>query len=280
MTQAVEAALLAAGRALSVEELVALFEEEAVPPTRREIRDSIEALRELWEGRALELAEVSSGFRMQVRASHSRWMTRLWAERPPRYTRALLETLALIAYRQPITRGQIEDVRGVSVSTSIVKTLLEREWVRVVGHREVPGRPALYGTTRTFLDHFNLKSLEELPALQEVRDIEGMVPDLFRAVPVPALGPDRGDGATLSFDGDGQSQPGEAEGEAGESPPGEVEGEAGDSPPVASASPSPAVPAPPGRESAHAARDGGSASATSLVGNESQSTGGESEIAN
>ena len=204
-TQAVEAALLAAGRALSVDELVVLFEEESEPPTRRDIRDSIEAVRELWEGRALELAEVASGFRMQVRASHSRWMTRLWAERAPRYSRALLETLALIAYRQPITRGQIEDVRGVSVSTSIVRTLLEREWIRVVGHREVPGRPALYGTTRAFLDHFNLKSLEDLPALQELRDIEGMVPDLFRSAPVPVAGLGDGAGETPAPEGGGQS---------------------------------------------------------------------------
>lgn len=204
-TQAVEAALLAAGRALSVDELVALFEEEAVPPTRRDVRDSIEAVRELWEGRALELAEVASGFRMQVRASHSRWMTRLWAERAPRYTRALLETLALIAYRQPITRGQIEDVRGVSVSSSIIRTLLEREWIRVVGHREVPGRPALYGTTRAFLDHFNLKSLEDLPALEELRDIEGMVPDLFRSAPVPVAGLEDGSEGLPAPDGDGQS---------------------------------------------------------------------------
>ena len=204
-TQAVEAALLAAGRALSVDELVSLFEEEAVPPTRRDIRDSIEAVRELWEGRALELAEVASGFRMQVRASHSRWMTRLWAERAPRYTRALLETLALIAYRQPITRGQIEDVRGVSVSSSIIRTLLEREWIRVVGHREVPGRPALYGTTRAFLDHFNLKSLEDLPALQELRDIEGMVPDLFRSAPVPVAGLEDGSEERSPADGDRQS---------------------------------------------------------------------------
>lgn len=209
-TQAVEAALLAAGRALSVDELVALFEEEAAPPTRRDIRDSIEAVREHWEGRALELAEVASGFRMQVRASHSRWMTRLWAERAPRYTRALLETLALIAYRQPITRGQIEDVRGVSVSSSIIRTLLEREWIRVVGHREVPGRPALYGTTRAFLDHFNLKSLEDLPALQELRDIEGMVPDLFRSVPVPVAGLEDGPEERSPADGDRQSPEREA----------------------------------------------------------------------
>ena len=202
-TPAVEAALLAAGRALSVDELVSLFEEEAAPPTRREVRESIEELRELWEGRALELAEVASGFRMQVRASHSRWMARLWAERAPRYTRALLETLALIAYRQPITRGQIEDVRGVSVSTSIIKTLVEREWIRVVGHREIPGRPALFGTTRAFLDHFNLKSLEELPALEEIRDIEGMVPDLFRSATVSVVGP--GDGAEAVSPGDGDA---------------------------------------------------------------------------
>lgn len=202
-TRAVEGALLAAGRALSVDELVALFEEEEQAPTRRDIRDSIEALRTLWEGRALELTEVASGFRMQVRASHARWMTRLWAERPPRYTRALLETLALIAYRQPVTRGQIEDVRGVSVSTSIVRTLLEREWIRVVGHRDVPGRPALYGTTRAFLDHFNLKSLEELPALQEIRDIEGMVPDLFRSAAGPGLARDDGDEGAPSPAGDG-----------------------------------------------------------------------------
>ena len=216
-TQAVEAVLLAAGRALSVDELVALFEEEAPPPTRGEIRDSIDALRGLWEGRALELAEVASGFRMQVRASHSRWMTRLWAERPPRYTRALLETLALIAYRQPITRGQIEDVRGVSVSTSIIRTLLEREWVRVVGHREVPGRPALYGTTRAFLDHFNLKSLEGLPALQEIRDIEGMVPDLFRAAAMPA--PGGAEQAAHSAAGGERSEEGETAPDEGEATP-------------------------------------------------------------
>ncbi len=209
-TRAVEGALLAAGRALSVDELVALFEDEDQPPTRQDIRDSIEALRALWEGRALELAEVASGFRMQVRTSHARRMTRLWAERPPRYTRALLETLALIAYRQPVTRGQIEDVRGVSVSTSIVKTLLEREWIRVVGHREVPGRPALYGTTRAFLDHFNLKSLEELPVLQEIRDIEGMVPDLFRGAPVPGL--ERGDGGEEVHSSAGDDAPEEQAG--------------------------------------------------------------------
>ena len=188
--QAVEAALLAAGRALSVEELVTLFDDEAPPPGRRDILDSIASLRERWEGRGLEIAEVASGFRMQVRASHSRRMARLWAERPPRYSRALLETLSLIAYRQPITRGQIEDVRGVGVSTSIIKTLIEREWIRVVGHREIPGRPALYGTTKAFLDGFNLKSLDDLPPLMEMKDVDGMTSDLFPPVPSsPGRGP-------------------------------------------------------------------------------------------
>ena len=190
--QAVEAALLAAGRALSVDELLTLFDDEAPPPGRRDIRDAIASLRERWEGRGLEIAEVASGFRMQVRAAHSRRMARLWTERPPRYSRALLETLALIAYRQPITRGQIEDVRGVGVSTSIIKTLIEREWIRVVGHREVPGRPALYGTTKAFLDGFNLKSLDDLPPLMEMKDVDGLAPDLFPPAPhSPERGPVR-----------------------------------------------------------------------------------------
>ena len=263
-THAVEAALLAAGRALSVDELVALFEEETPPPTRREIHDSIEALRELWAGRSLELAEVASGFRMQVRASHSRWMTRLWAERPPRYTRALLETLALIAYRQPITRGQIEDVRGVSVSTSIIRTLLEREWVRVVGHREVPGRPALYGTTRAFLDHFNLKSLEELPALQEIRDIEGMVPDLFRAAPAPG--------------GMAQEVPPAARGAPSpESAP--AGGDGGGAPPPAGGSPSRGAPVAASGGSENAAPDAAPGTGEGRAGDDGQTEDGESETA-
>ena len=231
-TQAVEAALLAAGRALGVDELIALFDDEIPPPTRREIHDSIETLHALWAGRGLEIAEVASGFRMQVRASHSRWMTRLWAERPPRYSRALFETLALIAYRQPTTRAQIEDVRGVSVSTSIIKTLLEREWVRVVGHREVPGRPALYGTTRAFLDGFNLKSLDDLPPLKEMRDIDDAMPDLFQAaaaaapaVPAAALAGE-GDESPPSADG-GPSQGVAAEEGGGRVPAHEPGGDEG-----------------------------------------------------
>ena len=191
---AIEAAMLAAGRTLSIDELLGLFEEEPAAPTRREVREALAVLREQWADRGLELVEVASGFRMQVRREYSQWMSRLWADRPPRYTRALLETLALIAYRQPITRGEVEDVRGVSVSTSIVKTLLEREWIRVLGHRDVPGRPALYGTTKQFLDSFALKSLDDLPPLDEIKDIDRMTADLFAndasfliGGPMPAL---------------------------------------------------------------------------------------------
>ena len=264
-TQAVEAALLAAGRALGLDELVGLFEEEAPAPTRREIRESIDALRKLWEGRGLELTEVASGFRMQVRASHARWMTRLWAERPPRYTRALLETLALIAYRQPITRGQIEDVRGVSVSSSTIKTLVDREWIRIVGRREVPGRPALYGTTKAFLDHFNLRSLEELPALQAIRDIEGMVPDLFRSAPLPAA-------AANAESQHGNSEDGSLPG--GASANDEEEAPDPSSPPFSS----PGGPETDGMPGG-AAEQGASETTTGRAGHEAQGEGGEAETA-
>jgi len=130
------------------------------------------------EGRGYELVQVAGGYRFQVRQNLSTWVGRLWQERPPRYSRALLETLSLIAYRQPITRGEIEEIRGVAVSTNIIKTLQEREWVRVVGHRDVPGRPAMYATTRQFLDYFNLKSLEELPTLAEIKDLDNLSGDL------------------------------------------------------------------------------------------------------
>jgi segregation and condensation protein B len=167
----IEAALLAAGRPLRIEELQQLFEGDLGGVDRAAIRGAIDALREDCAARGVELKEVASGFRFQVKAQYAPWVNRLWVERPTRYSRALLETLALIAYRQPITRGEIEDVRGVSVSSSILKTLLEREWIRVLGHRDVPGRPALYGTTRRFLDHFNLKNLEELPPLAHIREL-------------------------------------------------------------------------------------------------------------
>ena len=185
----VEAALLAAGRPVAVDELVAMFEGREDAPDRRAVRDAVAALAERWHGRALEVGEVASGFRAQIRKEFSQTISALWQERPARYSRALLETLALIAYRQPVSRGEIEEIRGVSVSSSIMKTLIEREWVRVVGHREAPGRPALYGTTKHFLDAFNLRSLDALPPLAELRALEDPPPDLFAGPPdVPAAG--------------------------------------------------------------------------------------------
>ena len=187
----VEAALLAAGRPVAVDELVAMFGGREDAPDRRAIRDAVDALAERWHGRAVEVGEVASGFRAQIRREFSQTISALWQERPARYSRALLETLALIAYRQPVSRGEIEEIRGVSVSSSIMKTLLEREWVRVVGHREAPGRPALYGTTKHFLDAFNLRSLEALPPLAELRELEDPPPDLFAGPPdAPATGED------------------------------------------------------------------------------------------
>lgn len=182
----VEAALMAAGRPLSIDGLLALFGDEA-RPERAQVRAALNALSELYQDRGIQLAEVASGFRIQVREEMSDWLSRLWQERPPRYSRALMETLALIAYRQPITRGEIEDVRGVAVSTNIVRTVMERGWVRVVGHRDVPGKPAMFGTTREFLDYFGLKRLEELPSLAELRDLDSLNVELELGFDVPAL---------------------------------------------------------------------------------------------
>lgn len=169
----VEGALLAAGRSLNLDDLQALFEESS-RPDKGALKKALDALREDYAERGIEIKETASGFRVQVKQQFAEWVSRLWEERPTRYSRALLETLALVAYRQPITRAEIEDVRGVSVSSSIVRTLQERDWIRVVGHRDVPGRPAMYGTTRTFLDYFGLKSLDELPTLAELRDIDSI----------------------------------------------------------------------------------------------------------
>ncbi len=177
----VEAALLAAGRPLSLDQLARLFEGEVGGPDREALRTALSALQAAYEGRCMELVEVASGYRLQVRERFAPWVGRLWEEKPARYSRALLETLALIVYRQPITRAEIEEIRGVAVSTHIVKTLLEREWVRVLGHKEVPGRPALYGSTRKFLDDFNLSSLDELPSLMELRDLEALESELVAA---------------------------------------------------------------------------------------------------
>ena len=181
----VEAALLAAAQPLSLTQLSALFGENESPP-HEELARALEELSHDCAERGVELKEVASGFRYQVREDVHVWVARLWTERQTKYSRALLETLALIAYRQPITRGEIEQIRGVAVSTNIIKTLEEREWVRVVGYRDVPGKPALFGTTRTFLDYFNLKSLDELPPLAEIREIEDFDPQLTLAPVAPA----------------------------------------------------------------------------------------------
>jgi segregation and condensation protein B len=185
----VEAALLAAAQPLSLAQLSALFgENEAV--SHEELARALEELGADCAERGVELNEVASGFRYQVRQDVHPWVARLWTERQTKYSRALLETLALIAYRQPITRGEIEQIRGVAVSTNIVKTLEEREWVRVVGYRDVPGKPALFGTTKNFLDYFNLKSLDELPPMAEIREIEDFDPQLTLAPVAPADGSD------------------------------------------------------------------------------------------
>lgn len=178
----IEALLLAAGSPVSMPQLVSLLEADEGFGVEA-IGKAIEELHADLQGRGIELVEVSSGFRLQTRQDLAPWVSRLWEERPQRYSRALLETLALIAYRQPITRGEIEEVRGVSVRSNIIRTLQEREWVRVVGHRDIPGKPALFGTTRAFLDYFNLKSLDELPSLAEIRDMESLDPELDFALP-------------------------------------------------------------------------------------------------
>jgi segregation and condensation protein B len=185
----VEAALLAAGKSLTINELSQIFE-DSDRPTANGIRAAIEALQVEFESRPIEIKETGAGFRVQVRRQYSQAVSRLWPERPQRYSRALLETLALIAYRQPITRAEIEAVRGVTVNPNITKTLLERQWIRVVGHRDLPGRPELLGTTREFLEYFGLRSLDELPPLSELRSIEGLDPQLDLTDMIePAAGP-------------------------------------------------------------------------------------------
>ncbi len=167
----IEAAMMIAGTPLSINDLQKLFTDDE-RPSAQDIRAALDTLQEDYQTTGIQLVEVASGFQFQTQADLSPWLSRLWEERPPRYTRALLETLALIAYKQPITRAEIEEIRGVSVSSSTVKTLLEREWVKITGYREVPGRPELLGTTKAFLDHFNLKSLDELPTLTEIKDLD------------------------------------------------------------------------------------------------------------
>lgn len=173
----VEAALLAAGRPLDLNELQALFGDDD-PPGRDDIRAAIVDLQADYANRGIAVQEVASGFRVQVRSSMSSWLARLWEERAPRYSRALMETLAIIAYRQPVTRGDVEDIRGVGVTTNIMRSLLERNWIRVVGFRDVPGKPAIYGTTKEFLDYFGLKKLDDLPPLADLKDLEAFTAQL------------------------------------------------------------------------------------------------------
>lgn len=208
-----EAFLLASGKPQSLERLYELFE-EAERPEPAVFKKAIEVLRKACSGRAVELIEVATGYRLQVREKFAPWVGRLWEERPQRYSRAMLETLALVAYRQPITRGEIEDIRGVAVNSNIVKTLLEREWIRVVGYRDVPGKPAMLATTRQFLDHFNLKSLDQLPPLADLRQLEPAAepePEFVGyaegEAPVPASLQARADLALAGEEGDVESEP-------------------------------------------------------------------------
>jgi segregation and condensation protein B len=173
----VEGLLLASGRPLTIANIANVFEEKERPDSK-ELRSIMEVISEECNDRGFELKEVASGYRFQVKQELSEWIGKLWEEKPPRYTRALLEILSLIAYKQPITRGDIEEVRGVSVSPNIIRTLIDREWVRVVGHRDVPGRPAMFATTKQFLDYFNLKSLQDLPPLSEIKELEKSEEDL------------------------------------------------------------------------------------------------------
>ncbi len=182
----IEAALMASGTPQNLNQLLALFDNDLERPDRDLVRTLVEQLQQDYAERGIELKEVAGGYRFQVRADYAEWMNRLFTERPPRYSRAFLETLAIIAYRQPITRNEIEDIRGVSVSSGIIKSLQEREWVRVVGHRDVPGKPELLATSREFLDYFNLKKLSELPPLSEIKDFDLINPDLFEGLdPMP-----------------------------------------------------------------------------------------------
>jgi segregation and condensation protein B len=188
----VEAALLAAGRPLTLDRIQEIFAAKGGGPDRVTLKRVLEALAADYEGRGIELREVATGYRVQIKRTMTDWLQPLWEERAPRYTRALLETLALVAYRQPITRAEIEEVRGVVVSTNIVRTLLDRNWIRVVGHRDVPGKPAMFGTTKEFLDYFGLKKLEELPTLAEIKEMPELSPqtDLLDSLEADARGVD------------------------------------------------------------------------------------------
>jgi segregation and condensation protein B len=175
----IEAAFMVSEKPVSVSQLLALFEKETDRPEKADINTAIEQIMQDYEGRGIELKKVSSGYRVQVNGDYAEWINHLFDDRPPRYSRALLETLAIIAYRQPVTRAEIEEIRGVSVSSNIIRTLQERSWIRVVGQRDIPGKPELLATSKEFLDYFNLKKLSELPSLSEIKDFEQINPDLF-----------------------------------------------------------------------------------------------------
>jgi len=175
----IEAALMVSERPVSLTQLLALFEKELDGPERADVRAAVDQIAEDYTGRGIELKEVASGFRIQVNGDYSEWINLLFEDRPPRYSRALLETLAIIAYRQPVTRAEIEEIRGVSVSSNIIRTLQERSWIRVVGQRDIPGKPELLATSKEFLDYFNLKKLSDLPSLAEIKDFAQINPDLF-----------------------------------------------------------------------------------------------------
>ena len=203
----IEGLLLAASRPLNLSEIAQVFDEDE-RPDKKELKKIIEVIEADCSDRGFELQEVASGYRFQVKQELSSWVGKLWDERPPRYTRALLEILALIVYKQPITRGDIEEIRGVSVSPNIIRTLIDREWVRVVGHRDVPGRPAMFATTKTFLDYFNLKSLQNLPPLSEIQELDNSDSELnlneelsqSRIIDMPDVDDSEGDFLTLSED--------------------------------------------------------------------------------
>ena len=198
---------MAVDKPLTLTHLHALFANEEEPVERPQVKEALTELQADYENRGVSVVEVASGYRVQIDQEVAPWISLLFEERPPKYTRALLETLALVAYRQPITRSEIEEVRGVSVSTNIIKTLLEREWVRVVGHKEVPGRPAMYATTKEFLDYFNLRRIDELPPLSELKDLDSIAKDAgMEAGMEPELPPEQGDDTEATDGSDGEAE--------------------------------------------------------------------------
>jgi len=215
----VEAALLAAGSPVTIDQLRALFGDEE-QPDKQVVRAAVAELKDDYEGRGIEVREVASGFRVQVREAMSPWLAKLWEERPPRYSRALMETLAIIAYRQPVTRGDVEEIRGVSVTTNIIRTLQERDWIKVVGHRDVPGKPAMFGTTRMFLDYFGLKKLDDLPPLAELAELEPMGVQLELA---------SGEGSSAAESGSADAAEGQAPDSTEAQESGEAEGSVAES---------------------------------------------------